>query len=470
MDFDLLVIGNETESVLAGVAAARAGAQTGLLVRPDQQLGGLLTSGGLAYVDRDQRHLLPPTRSPHDGIFAEFLARAGVRLVALDPASGERALSTMLQEAGVTVLSGNWDKPRSEGMSLCSLRVSDVPISARFFLDATPDGDLLEALGEPLAFGFSEYQSDRLLAVSPLPRVLGVTPQEIVETYQRLAKVTELQDLRRQAFGERRFLDIECGEDYLLLGPPDLALAFMRWRADHGFAFPLAFAADGFNVAILGPADTSWNGLLYFSGDPATLLEWSRQGADRVFRREAEIFEEFLQKGLGWRSAKVLLPDGIYVRQTRHAVNTCLRLSLSMIASDLPVRSVGTFCYYPDFRGLPVPAIAKPLVAPVALDAGLLVNWRNVAIASRAAGYTPLAHSLCRLVQYNVTLGAALGVAAALAASTLAAVPTNAIKTTLARLGLLADDPAGLGDNSAKTLHLRCASLLQQEEGKTTLS
>jgi hypothetical protein len=489
-DFDFLVVGHETEGVLAAITAARAGARAGIVVPEGRALGGLLTEGGLAFVDRDSRHLTPPEASPDDGLFAEFLARAGVPLVALDSRRGETALRAMLAEAGVEMvpagkgategspsdtrldlpveagrgLAGLIDRTRVEGISLLAISVGGVEVSARYFLDATPDGDLLEALGEGFAFGFSEYGIDRLLGVSPLPVVTGVSAGEIVATCERLAADAGLQALKERIFGERRFLDLDRGDDYVLVGPPFLALAFQRWREEAGLTPPVAFEADGFNVAILDAETTSWNGLIYFESDANTLLTWSRGGPDDRLRGEVALFGRFLRESLGWSDAAASCPPGMYVRQTRHALGTRLRLSLGQIASGSPVRSAGTFCYYPDFRGFRVTPTSRPLVARVALDAGFLARRDNVGIASRSGGYTPPAHALCRLVQYNATLGAALGVAAALAAGgDWREVPEGAIRDALARLEILADDQAGLAETPVSAARLLDDPLLRTE-------
>lgn len=461
-DFDFLVVGHETEGVLAAVAAARAGANTGLVLPLDRALGGLLTEGGLAFVDRDSRHLVPPG-DPRDGLFGEFLARAGVLLVALEPTLGETALAAMLTEAGVKIVRGAWADPSHEADRLRELKVGNQGIAARHYLDATPDGDLLEALGEPFATGFREYGIDRVLGISPLPRLRNVSPDTIADTCARLAQDADLQAIQDKIFKDRKFLDFDRGTDYLLIGPPHLALAFQRWRGNTNHPSRLLFEADGFNVAILGPYETSWNGLVYFEEDPKKLLDLSRNGADLLFQEEAGIFQAFLREDLKWTDAEVTLPWGIYVRQTRHALGTVKRLSLTDIATGSPTRSVGTFCYYPDFRGFRVTPTNGPLTARVALDAGLLNNWKNVAIASRAGGYTPPAHSLCRLVQYNVTLGAALGVAAALAKTDLRDVQETEIRQTLENLKILSDDPEGLDTTPMYSANLLQDPLLKKE-------
>lgn len=468
-DFDVLVVGNETEGCLTAVSAARAGSSVGLLVAPAAQLGGLLTEDGLAFVDRDARHLKPPQASPEDGIFSAFLAEAEVPLVALKAQRGASTLARMLERAGVKTVRADWTEVVQESSRLRAVETSGGVITARAFIDATPDGDLAEAAGMRFTDGFSAYGLTKRLGISPLPLVHGVAPDTIMATCQALGRDPELEALRHRMFGDRAFLELEQGADYLLIGPPHLGLAFQRWREAQGIENGgYQFEADGFNVAILGPTTTSWNGLIYFSEDAATLLRLSREGADDFFRREAEHFESFLREALGWHSAKVELPRGVYVRQTRHALDVRQRLTLSGLTNPTAARSVGTFCYYPDFRGFRAVSVPGPVTAHVVIDAGLAAHIRNLGLASRAAGYTPFAHSVCRLVQYNVTLGAALGVAAHLSPHDMSQANVDSIKSTLAQNGCLADDPSGFEQNASIGAAMRQDPILSLETATET--
>jgi hypothetical protein len=462
--FDLVVIGDETEACLGAVAAARAGARVCLLAPPDTLLGGLLTEDGLAFVDRDSRHLTPPAQSPHDGIFAEFLQRANVSLVALEPIVGHATLGLMLAEASVTVIFASRWQPVIEDGFIIAVRLSpDVSLEAKFFLDCTPDGDFAEACGMRFAHGFGEYGIDRYLGVSPLPVVEGVTPVCIQETCERLARETALVGLKERLFGDRPFLPFDAAEDYVLVGPPYLGLAFARWRETQGSKCRHVFEADGFNVAVLGESRTSWNGLVYFCDDQEHLLTLSRNGCDDVFSREAILFERFLVDSLGWADARVQMPRGVYVRQTRHALDVRHRLGLVELANGYSRHSIGTFSYYPDFRGFRTVRVPGALHAHVILDAGICSTIPNLAIASRAAGYTPFAHSLCRLVQYNVTLATALGVSVTIAGRTFAEVDMPTLREELKKVGALADDPTGTGLQPKMVEGLLADALIAQE-------
>lgn len=465
LDFDLLVVGHETEGCLAAVAGARAGARTALLVPPGAMLGGLLTEDGLAFVDRDARHLRPPQDSPEDGLFAEFLAAAEVPLVALPAEAGASTLAGMLAAAGVTMIEADWRVVRVDGGRVVAVDATEGPVAARHYVDATPDGDLAEAAGVRFTNGFTEYGLTKYLGVSPLPLLHGVTPEAIMATCEALQADAGLEAMRQRVFPGRAFLDLERGGDYVLVGPPHLGLAYQVWREAEGVRDGAwAFEADGFNVAIVGPATTSWNGLIYFSEDPATLLRLSREGADAFFRAEAEHFGRFCRERLGWRDATIELPRGVYVRQTRHALDVRHRLTLEELAGGYDAGSVGTFCYYPDFRGFRAVKVPGPITGHVILGAGLAAPVRNLGLACRAGGYTPYAHSLCRLVQYNVTLGAALGVAAALApGDDLGAADPAAIRARLAEIGALADDRAGLERNPAVLAALRQDPVVARE-------
>ncbi len=473
-EYDLLVVGHETEGCLAAVAGARAGARTALLVPPGAMLGGLLTEDGLAFVDRDARHLRPPGDSPEDGLFGAFLARAGVPLVALPAEVGARTLGEMLAEAGVATIEADWRGVRVAGGLLRAVELADdgtategrrgTSIAARHVIDATPDGDLAEAAGVRFTNGFAEYGLTKCLGVSPLPIVHGVAPDQIMATCEALQADPAIEAMRQRVFGPRGFLALERGDDYLLVGPPHLGLTYQVWREAEGVVSPFAFEADGFNVAVVGPTSTSWNGLIYFSEDPATLLRLSREGADDFFREEAARFGRFCRERLGWTNATVELPRGVYVRQTRHALDVRHRLTLEELASGYAEGSVGTFCYYPDFRGFRAVSVPGPITAHVVLGAGLATPVRNLGIASRAGGYTPYAHSLCRLVQYNVTLGAALGVAAAIApGDDLGGADLGAIRAGLAEQGALADDRTGLDRNAPVLAALRQDPVIARE-------
>lgn len=463
-DFDLMVVGNETEACLSAVAAGRAGARVGLLHDPGRSFGGLLTDGGLAYVDRDSRHEFVADGANADGLFGEFLQRAGVRIVALDPVTGHSTLAAMMAEAGVMLLG---DIPKA--VQTASGRIQEVTLAsggtvrARHWLDATADGDLAEMAGVRFADGFREYGIDRYLGISPLPMIDGVDAATIAAGCERLAADPAMQAMRQDTFGERRFLDLDVGPDYVLVGPPFLGLAYQRWREAQGLPFPYPFQADGFNVAMVGPERSSWNGLIYFADDLEDLLRLSRQGADGPLQLEAAHFVRFLKDGMGWPHARLAHPTGMYVRQARHALGTRHRLSLADIVAGYDRSSVGTFAYYADFRGFATTPIPRPLTAHVILDAGLFTSLANLGMAGRSGGYTPFAHSLCRLVQYNVTLGTALAVAATLAGDSLADVPVSTIRATLDRLGILVADPVGLAENAVGQPILQADALFQKE-------
>lgn len=440
-DFDLLVAGSEPEGCLSAVAGARAGARTGLVVPPDRWLGGLLTHGGLAFVDRDHRTVFDPAGFSKEGLYGEWLGRAGVRLVGLDPQRGHDALKGMLDEAGVTLVPGIVRQLKIKNRRVTALHLDSGDwLTAGHVLDATPDGDVAELAEGRFAYGFREYGISRTLGVSPLPLIEGVTAEGMLAASASLAQDPALQRLKRERFGDRAFLAPDQGTDYVLLGPPDIGLAYQQWRGD----FPFPFQADGFNVAMLGSALSSWNGLIYEIDDPALLLKLSRSEQDPLFDEESAWFVRFLREALGFEGAK-LVRSGVYVRQTRHVLGTRRRLSLRGIALGEDSASVGTFCYYPDFRGFAVPPVPKPLVAHVSLEAGLFERFDNLAIAGRAAGFTPFAHALCRLIGYNVALGAGLAVAASV--SDWYQPDLGRIRQVMAEIGALADSREGEANN-----------------------
>ena len=68
-------------------------------------LGGLLTRGGLAYIDLDK---IPDWyRQPYAQCFKEFLDKANARESCLDPKSADQALRQMLSAAKVRGISNS---------------------------------------------------------------------------------------------------------------------------------------------------------------------------------------------------------------------------------------------------------------------------------------------------------------------------------------------------------------------------
>ncbi|MGB9624784.1 MAG: FAD-dependent oxidoreductase, partial [Phycisphaerae bacterium] len=152
IDRDVVVYGGTAAGAMAGVAAARHGASV-ILLEPGRHIGGMV-SGGLGRFDVDrQKDLI-------GGLTLEFFTRLGRHYGqtvswACEPHVAEDVFRTMLKEAGVELRFGQLlAAAEADGTCLRVLRMRDgTTYSARVFIDATYEGDLLKAAGVSYTIG-----------------------------------------------------------------------------------------------------------------------------------------------------------------------------------------------------------------------------------------------------------------------------------------------------------------------------
>jgi len=153
-DWGVVVYGATAGGVVAAVAAARHGARVALL-EPGTRLGGMV-SGGLGHTDHGRIETI-------GGLPLEFFRRVGRHYdqpVAWDfePHVAEQVLQQMAREAGVRVFlrhrlreSGGVAR---QGTALSALITENGALfSARVYVDASYEGDLLEQAGVSYAWG-----------------------------------------------------------------------------------------------------------------------------------------------------------------------------------------------------------------------------------------------------------------------------------------------------------------------------
>jgi len=163
---DVIVYGGTPAGVCAAIGAAREGASV-TLVEPTAHLGGVNT-GGLCFSDSNQM-----VREALRGLFEEFHQRIeddytkrGVSLpysVAVkdtrpwtyEPHVAARVFGAMLREAGVSVATGRQlQRVEKDGARIGKLvAAGGDPFSAKVFVDATYEGDLMAAAGVTWVIG-----------------------------------------------------------------------------------------------------------------------------------------------------------------------------------------------------------------------------------------------------------------------------------------------------------------------------
>jgi len=159
VEADVIVYGATPGGFCAAIAAAREGAKV-MLIEPSAHIGGVNT-GGLSFSDSNQTvrsTLLGLFEEWHQRVAADYAAR-GVKLpydVAVkdnavwtyEPHVAARVTDTMLKEAGVTVLTRQpLADVEKEGARIVGLRTPAGVHTAKVFVDATYEGDLLAKAG-----------------------------------------------------------------------------------------------------------------------------------------------------------------------------------------------------------------------------------------------------------------------------------------------------------------------------------
>ncbi len=162
---EVIVYGATPGGFCAAIAAAREGASV-LLLEPTPHIGGL-TTGGLSHCDSNQM-----VRGTVMGLFHEW----NVRIVkdytergqnkpydplvkdqarwTFEPHVAMRVTLDMLKEAGVTVLTGRGlTSVTKDGARIRALEASGERFTARAFVDATYEGDLMAAAGVDWTIG-----------------------------------------------------------------------------------------------------------------------------------------------------------------------------------------------------------------------------------------------------------------------------------------------------------------------------
>jgi hypothetical protein len=458
--FDLIVVGDEVESILSAVSAARMGLSVALVRYPDasQWLGGLSTRGGLSYMD-----ITLPFKSP---LFREFLDLAGVIRVALRPEKAHAVLEGLIRQNKITVFSG-WLpaqvtlSPVGRSIQAAGFYSSNIHnaenrpvektpetlyLKASYWLDATPDALLARLAGVPAIEGLGGLLGEdaNFLGISPVFEIQGVTKHPLIGFEASLRAKPEMPEWLKTALPHHSqahrdaLITRPCfspdEEDYLDILNPVIGLDYHVWR--HGAIDSYGKTPcwiDGGNVSLLGEKRMGFNGLvshgnLHQADDPleqllAYSLGLSKTALPADLRDEMQAFQTYLKEAGQMPDVHIQPPQALYVRQTYTLLSKENMTARWVLQGGAPDENcLGSYSYWLDFRGVileqhfPGETLPKP-VFNVNLDGCFPQTPKldNLAFMGRSAGYSPMGQGVGRIVQYNAFLGEALGIAAGLA-------------------------------------------------------
>lgn len=392
--FDVIVVGGDPEGISAAVTAARNGMKT-LLIEDDEALGGLMTLGGLNFIDmcngRDGTLL---TR----GTFEEFYNAVGGTAFDIETAK-DAFMKMVTEEENLTLqLNTRFVEPVMQNHTITGVVLEQdgkqETYKAKCIIDATVDADVAAAAGADYTYLGEDFgQTDGKTGVTLVFSLSGVNWHEVVQ-YLNGDDNPNTGATEKAAWG--------YNEESFAYEPNDEQT---RLR--------------GLNVALQNDGSVLVNGFIIFGVDPLN-TESKTAGMERGKAELAYIVPYLQQNFVGFENAQLIgTAEQLYVRESRHILgeyqltlddvlenrNFDDKIALGSYPVDVPPnggRTVGIILGNPDRYGVPFRCLV-----PLKVDGMLVVG--------RSASYTSLAAGSARVIPLGMAEGDAAGVAAAYA-------------------------------------------------------
>jgi len=451
-NFDVVVYGDEVPGICAAIWAKKTLGAKGkvAIVRSNYKsapLGGVLTRGGLAYIDLDK---IPDWyNQPYAQCFREFLDKANVPESCLEPKMADKALKEMLSEAGIQVISNSTLIPRvvDKKIEYAEVKDSDVKIKADSFIDVTQDAELARKAGLSYYTGYESQNiksKNETLAISIVPTITGLTMSDLRRIEDEILyntplvekikeSITKYKDDASTEFWMRHFWSTiyQPYRDGYNIRSAALGAAYhadrnLPFTQDKGFFF------DKANICVYQDNSLSWNGFLFkYQVDKLIEMEANGRKPTPEMVQEMSFLQEWLQKKSG-KDVRIFIPDEVYIRQTLNIRDVVDPLTGQEIikGGTEPEKSIGSFSYDFDLRGGVKDLSSRIPPLPVynfGIESALASKVNNLAIVGRSSGYVGMAVSVGRIATVNIYQGQGVGAAAGLASKL--DVPLNAISS-----------------------------------------
>ncbi|NEP56981.1 MAG: FAD-dependent oxidoreductase [Symploca sp. SIO2G7] len=454
-NFDIVVYGDELQGICAAIWAKKTLGDEGkvALVRSnsaDKPLGGLLTRGGLAFLDYDKTNWY---NQPVAQCFRDFLNRAKVVVSCLAADRAQQAMEEMLAEAGVSIIHESPLIPQVENQAIQYVDVpqSNVRLQANSYIDATQDAELARKAGLAYYRGY-ESQSPELanetLSVSLVPLITGLTIADLraieSQIFSNGALMNQIEtSIRENTDAEGARFWLSNFRVPLYQSSPDgyyhKSIAFgVAYKLHRNLPFGLeGFFLDRSNICLLPDNSLSWNGLLFkYQVEQLLQIEENGRRPTQEMQEEMVAFEAWLQELSGKEDVRVIIPQEIYIRHTLSIKDVIDPLTGQEIlkGGTKPENSIGSFSYNFDLRGgvnglsISIPPIP---VYNFGIENTLARDVNNLAIVGRSSGYVGMAVSVGRIQTVNIYQGQGVGIAAGIAKQL--GVPLNSITSPQVR-------------------------------------
>jgi hypothetical protein len=281
--FDVVVYGDEVPGICAAIWAKKTLGEKGkvAVVRSNyatEPLGGVLTRGGLGYVDLDK---IPDWyRQPYAQCFREFLDKANVPESCLEPKQADKALKQMLAEAGVKVISNSILTPHvvKNKIEYAEVKNSKIKIKAHSFIDVTQDAELARKAGLSYYTGYESQNiksKNQSLAISVVPTITGLTIADLRKIEDKIlydtplvekikTSISKYEDRASTEFWMRNFESpiYQAYTDGYNIRSVAIGAAYhvdrnLPFTQEKGFFF------DKANICVYKNNSMSWNGFLF---------------------------------------------------------------------------------------------------------------------------------------------------------------------------------------------------------------
>ncbi|MGL6283133.1 MAG: FAD-dependent oxidoreductase, partial [Microcoleaceae cyanobacterium] len=340
--FDIVVYGDELPGICAAIWARKT-------LGPDQKIalvrqqdesalfGGLLTRGGLSYLDFDKTPYW--AEQPYSQCFQEFIKRSEIAEACVEPVKASQAIAQMLEEANITILHGVTLQPKVEATKIKYVKVNypksvntqkDLRIKSEIYIDATQNAELAQKAGVKYDLGYASQNpklSQETLAVSIVPVIEGLTIDElrnieyqVLDNYSLMNNIAnsikENQPEKAANFWLSNF-DLPIFQRYVDgYYQKSIALggAYHLWRKQPFQKTNFLF--DKGNICVQKPQSLSWNGFLFkYSTDEVLQLEKDNLRPNPTMVQEMQQLEQWFSQ-LAGKPVKVIIPPEIYVRHS----------------------------------------------------------------------------------------------------------------------------------------------------------
>ncbi len=398
--FDVIVVGTDPEGIAAAVSASRNGMNT-LLLDQRHKVGGLMTVGGLNFLDMNYG---PEGEILTRGIFEEFYKQINkfnfrrTKRNSFDVVNAEAIFEKMIakerllrKEMGITDMMLLEEGGMVKGITY-SKDGQVKRVFAKRVIDATQDADIAAMAGVPFSMGMEDIN--------------------VKQEYQVVTLVFELSGINWSVLRKHLQEDptSHTGADHVSAwGFSDDMLAYTAQNPNIRFR--------GLNIGKQKNDRVLINAMHIFGVDP--LDPDSKKKAIAEGTAEIPFVLEHIRENItGFENAKFEKAfEELYVRESRHiygeyrvSINDILenkdfedKIALGAYPIDIQATSMGNTGY----------VLGKPALYSIPFRALVPLKVENLLVVGRGASYDSLPHGSIRVIPVGMGTGQAAGVAAA---------------------------------------------------------